>query len=45
MAAIDLPDIAPVPVTHDITYAKAITYAVGNDIPRIRHSRAPPVSI
>ncbi|AXO15924.1 DUF2946 family protein [Thalassospira indica] len=45
MAAIDLPYVAPVPVIHDVSYAKAIAFVAVNDIPRGRHSRAPPVSI
>jgi len=45
MAAIELPDVAPVPVTHHVSYAEATVLAAGNDVPRIRHSRAPPISI
>ncbi|KJE36228.1 hypothetical protein UF64_05040 [Thalassospira sp. HJ] len=45
MAAIALPYNAPKPITHDVSYAKATVFATGNDVLRIRHSRAPPVSI
>ena len=45
MAAIDLPDVAPKPIIHDVTYAQATILVTGNDVLRIRHSRAPPVSI
>lgn len=42
---IDLPYAAPVAVIHDVTFAAAIGFANGHDIPRSRHSRAPPVSV
>lgn len=45
MAAIDLPYVAPVPVIHDVTYAKAIALVALHDVRRTRHSRAPPTSI
>ncbi len=45
MAAIDLPDVAPKPIIHDVTYAQATIVVTGNNVLRIRHSRAPPVSI
>lgn len=45
MAAIDLPYVAPVLVTHDVFYAKAMAFAVAHEHPRSHHPRAPPFSI
>lgn len=39
---IDAPYVAPVCVPHNVDYAHAVGVAAGHDIPRIRHSRAPP---
>ncbi|WP_276652673.1 DUF2946 family protein [Thalassospira lucentensis] len=40
-----VPDISPVSKVGHITYAHAIGVAAGHEIPRIRHSRAPPLSV
>ena len=40
-----VPDVAPASKVGHITYAHAIGVAAGHEIPRIRHSRAPPLSI
>jgi len=42
---IDVPYVAPVAVPHDVDYAHAGGIASGHEIPRIRHSRAPPYFI
>jgi hypothetical protein len=39
---VDAPYVAPVSVPHNVDYAHAVGFAFGHDIPRIRHSRAPP---
>lgn len=42
---INVPYVAPVSVPHNVDYAHAVGVAAGHDIPRIRHSRAPPYFI
>ena len=43
--AVDMPDMAPVAVVHEIRFAKVPGRATGHDMPRVRHSRAPPAVI
>lgn len=42
---VNVPYAAPVAVSHNVDYAHAVGLASGHDIPRIRHSRAPPFFI
>ncbi len=42
---IDVLYVAPVSVSHHVDYVHAVGGASGHDIPRIRHSRAPPFSV
>lgn len=43
--AVELPDIVPVAVVHDVRFAAANGVATGHEWPRIRHSRAPPAVV
>jgi hypothetical protein len=43
--AVDMPDMAPVAVVHEIRFAKVPGIVTGHDMPRVRHSRAPPAVI
>lgn len=45
VAVLDLPYGAPVTVAHNVAYGAANGIATDHDIPRIRHSRAPPLSV
>lgn len=42
---LSIPDVVPVSEIGPVTYAHAIGVAAGHEIPRIRHSRAPPLSV
>ena len=43
--SLDLPYVAPVSIAHVVAYATANGIASGHEIPRIRHSRAPPAFV
>lgn len=45
MVSVDLPYVAPVAIAHIVSYGPANGIASGHDMPRIRHSRAPPAFV
>jgi hypothetical protein len=45
MLGVGLPNVVGVAVIHDVGFATANGIATGHEIPRVRHSRAPPVAV